>query len=544
MANEASGGAEQRFDVLIRGGNVFDGMGAAPIRADVGIIGDRIAAIGDLTNADAGRIVNATGLSVAPGFIDIHTHSDISAIYDSGQASAVGMGVTTQVTGNCGLSVGFVKDSDVFVFEKRWIAPYKARITWDTFDGFLRTIEDKGTATNFYPLAGHGTLRKRVMGMEERPPDAADMTAMQRELQAALDAGVWGFSSGLEYPPSSYADENELAELCKTVAQSGGFYATHLRNEGDTLVEAVQEALNVSERAGLPLQLSHHKAEGKTNWGKVQMTLGMVDAARSRGLDVQMDQYPYTAFMTGLSIQLLPRWALSGTGEETVARLTNPAEREKILAEIRSHHPDWDDNSDASPWHSIQIGVCRGKVECQGRTIAELAKTANRNPLEYAIDLIAEAEGFVSAVNFAIGEPDIAQIMRYPWTSIGSDGVGTHPGETSSADQIHPRTYGTFPRVLGRYVRELGILTEAEAIHKMTALPAARLGLTQRGRIAPDQYADITIYSPNKITDSATFDAPHQFAVGIETVLVNGRFALENGAATEARAGSVLRKGK
>ena len=283
MANEANDGAGQNFDVVIRGGNVFDGMGSAAVRADVGIVGDRIAAVGDLTNSEAGRTMDAAGLSVAPGFIDIHTHSDISAIYDSGQASAIGMGVTTQVTGNCGLSVGFTQDNDVFVFEKSWIAPHRARITWDTFDGFLRMVEDKGTATNFYPLAGHGTLRKRVMGMEERPPSAADMTAMQRELQAALDAGVWGFSSGLEYPPSSYADENELAELCKTVAQTGGFYATHLRNEGDTLVEAVQEALNVSERAGLPLQLSHHKAEGKLNWGKVKTTLGMVDAARRRG---------------------------------------------------------------------------------------------------------------------------------------------------------------------------------------------------------------------------------------------------------------------
>ena len=542
MAKEAGGAAEQRFDIVIRGGNVFDGAGSASVRADVGITGERIAAVGDLGNANAGRTIDANGLSVTPGFIDIHTHSDISAIYDSGQASAIGMGVTTQVTGNCGLSVGFVQDSDVFVFEKRWIAPHKARITWDTFDGFLRTVEDKGIATNFYPLAGHGTLRKRVMGMEERPPSTDDMTAMQRELQAALDAGCWGFSSGLEYPPSSYADENELAELCKTVAQSGGFYATHLRNEGDTLVEAVQEALNVVERAGLPLQLSHHKAEGRPNWGKVATTLGMVDAARSRGVDVQMDQYPYTAFMTGLSIQLLPRWALSGTGEETVARLIDPVQRETILAEIRRAHPDWDDLSDASPWHNIQIGVCRGKVECQGRTIAALAKEANQNPLEYAIDLIAEAEGFVSAVNFAIGEPDIAQIMRYPWTAIGSDGVGTHPGEKAGEDQIHPRTYGTFPRVLGRYVRELGILTEAEAIYKMTGLPAARLGLTERGRIAPGMFADLTIYNPNKITDCATFDAPHQFAVGIETVLVNGRFALKNGAVTDARAGSVLRK--
>ena len=545
MTNETNGtnaAANRRFDLLIQGGTVLDGAGTPPVRADVGIVGERIAAIGDLRDAEAGRTIDAAGQRVAPGFIDIHTHSDISAIYDSGQASAIGMGVTTQITGNCGLSVGFAQDTDVFAFEKRWLAPHKARIRWNTFAEFLQFVEEQGFATNFYPLAGHGTLRKRVMGMTERPPDAADLTAMQRELQIAMDAGCRGFSSGLEYPPSSYADENELAELCKTVAQSGGFYATHLRNEGDTLIEAVQEALNVAERARLPLQLSHHKAEGRPNWGKISQTLAMVESARERGLDVQMDQYPYTAFMTGLSIQLLPRWVLSGTQEETTSRLTDPAQKAAILAEIRANHSDWDDASDTGPWHNIQIGVCRGKTECQGRTIAELARDANQNPLEYALDLIAETGGFVSAVNFAIGETDIAQIMRYPWTSIGSDGVGTHPGGIASEDKIHPRTYGTFPRVLGHYVRELGVLTEAEAIFKMTGLPAARLGLTDRGRIAPGFFADVTIYNPNTVSDCATFDAPHQFATGIETVLVNGRVALESGATTDARAGSVLRK--
>ncbi len=331
------------------------------------------------------------------------------------------------------------------------------------------------------------------MGMQERAPDRADMAAMQHELEAALMAGAWGLSSGLEYPPSSYASEDELAELCKVVAVHGGIYATHLRSEGDGLIEAVEEAIRIAERAGVPLQLSHHKAEGRANWGKVKTTLGMVEAARARGLDVQLDQYPYTAFMTGLGIQTLPRWVLSGTTEETVARLLDPAQRAVILAEIRAAHPDWDDLSEASPWHNIQIGVSRGKPEIQGRTIAALAIEAGRNPIEYVLDLLAETGGYVSAVNFAIGEEDIVEVMRYPWTAIGSDGAGTHPGGPASEDKIHPRAYGTFPRVLGRYVRERGVLTEAEAVYKMTALPAARLGLADRGRIAPGYYADITL---------------------------------------------------
>jgi N-acyl-D-amino-acid deacylase len=542
VATAFSSGSQPVYDIVIRGGIVLDGTGAKGIRADVGIVEDRIETVGDLAEAETGRVLNATGLRVAPGFIDIHTHSDISATYAPDQASAIAMGVTMQVTGNCALSLGFATDSDVFAFERRILAPHKARIFWKTFDEHLRAVEENGIATNFLQLAGHGTLRKRIMGMEERAADTADMAAMRRELDAALAAGAWGLSSGLEYTPSSYADEDELTALCEVVAAHGGFYATHLRSEGDYLIEAVQEALNVAERAALPLQLSHHKAEGRANWGKVQRTLNMVEAARARGLDVQLDQYPYTAFMTGLAVQTLPRWVLSGSSEETSARLTDPAQRAAIVAEIRIAHPDWDDLSDDSPWHNVQIGVCRGRREIQGRSIAALAKEAARNPIEYVLDLIAETGGYVSAVNFSIGEADIAEVMRYPWTAIGSDGVGTHPKGPAGGDRIHPRAYGTFPRVLGRYVRELGVLTEAQAIHKMTGLPAARLGLTDRGLLAPGFHADITIYAPETVGDRATFDAPHRFAAGIAFVIINGRIAYENSAPNGTLAGRVLRR--
>lgn len=540
MAAEQS--RQRKLDILIRGGIVFDGTGAEGARADVGIVGEKITEVGDLSQAEATRTIEANGLHIAPGFLDIHTHSDVSITYDPDQESSLAMGVTTQVVGNCGLSMGLVTGAEVFAFEKRWLAPHGARITWNTFAEHLHQVAERGVANNFLPLAGHGTLRKRVMGMTERAPDAGDMAAMQRELGAAMEAGAWGLSSGLEYPPSSYADEAELTELCRVVAAHGGLYATHLRNEGDTLIEAVQEALNVAERAGLPLQLSHHKAEGRHNWGKVKTTLGMVAAARARGLDVQLDQYPYTAFMTGLAIQTLPRWALSGSQEETTARLRDPEQRARIAAEMRAAHPNWDDLSDESPWNLIQIGVCRGRPGIQGATIAALAREAGRAPIEFVLDLLAETSGFVSAINFSIGEEDIAEVMRAPWTAIGSDGVGTHPGGPASEDRIHPRAYGTFPRVLGRYVRERGVLTEAEALHKMTGLPAARLGLTDRGRIAPGQCADITLYDPATVADLATFDAPHQYAAGIETVLVNGRIAWQQGAPTGTRAGRVLRK--
>lgn len=530
-----------RFDIIIRGGTVLDGSGTPAVRADVGIVADRIAAVGDLRAASADRVIEAQGRRIAPGFIDIHTHSDISALYDPGQASAIGMGVTTQVVGNCGLALGFAVNSDAFAFEKRWLAPYRARITWKSFGEHLGLVEAQGIATNYVPLAGHGTLRKRVIGLDERAPTPEELAQMRALLTEAMAAGAWGLSSGLEYPPSAYADEDELADLCEVVARFGGLYATHLRNEGDTLVEAVQEALNVTERAGVPLQLSHHKAEGRANWGKVRTTLGMVDAARERGQDVQMDQYPYPAFMTALSIQTLPRYAQGGTGEDLTARLNDPIQRAQIAHDMQAAHPDWTDNGPDSPWNNLIIGVCRGRPEAQGRSIATLAHEASAAPIEYVLDLLAETGGFVSAINFAIGEDDIADVMRHPFTTVGSDGVGTHPGGDANDTKIHPRAYGTFPRVLARYVRDLGVLTEAEAIHKMTGLTAARFHLADRGRIAPNCFADIIVYDPLTIGDCATFDAPHQFATGIDCVLVNGRVALQSGKHNDVLAGRVLR---
>jgi N-acyl-D-amino-acid deacylase len=534
--------AEPRFDFVFRGGSLLDGSGAAPVAADVGIIDDRIAQIGDLSRSASGAYFDAGGLRIVPGFIDIHTHSDISVTYDPGQGSYIAMGVTTQVVGNCGLAMGHTSSAGVFEFERRWLAPHGARIRWNSYAEFLNQIDGNGTATNLVPLSGHGTLRKRVMGIEDRRPTSDELLGMQRELQSAMEAGCFGFSSGLEYPPSAYADEDELTELCRVLGQYGGFYATHLRNEGDTLVEAVQEALNVSQRAGVALQLSHHKAEGPANWGKTATTLQMMEAARVRGHDVQTDQYPYPAFMTALSIQVLPKWALAGAVEETAEKLRDPSLRARVAADMRANHPDWDDVSPGSFWKDLQIGVCHGRPETQGRSILELAREAGMLPIDYVLDLLTEVEGYVSAVNFAIGEEDIARVMQYPWTSIGSDGVGTHPEGTGGADKIHPRAYGTFPRVLGRYVRELGVLTEAQAIRKMTALPADRLGLKDRGRLAPGCFADITVYDPAVIEDCATFSNPHQYPRGVCLVMVNGRVALESGRPNGERHGRVLRK--
>ncbi len=535
---------DTRFDLILRGGTVYDGSSAdaRPYIADIGITDGLIMAIGDLRAAAAGSEYDAAGLVVAPGFVDIHTHSDISLGYNPRQASSISMGVTTQIVGNCGLSIGFATDTDTFNFEKRWLAPHRSRITWSSYGEHLDRIDSGGSGNNIVPLAGHGTLRKRIMGEEDRVPTSAEMNEMQVELDTAMKNGAWGFSSGLEYPPSSFATESELIELCRVVSHHGGLYATHMRNEGDTLVEAVQEALNVSEGANIPLQISHHKSEGQANWGKVKTTLQMIESARARGADVQTDQYPYTAFMTSLGVQTLPRHALTGSSEEVAARLLNPVQRAAIRREMLAAHPEWNDASETSVWAGMQIGVCRQRPQVQGKTISLLAANAAVHPVDYVLDLLSEG-GYVSAINFAIGEEDIAAVMRYPWTSIGSDGSGTDPQGPTATDMIHPRTCGTFTQVLGRYVRELGVLNLGEAIYRMTGLPAFRMGLVNRGRIAVGCHADITLFSAETVSDTATFAQPQQLSTGIRAVLVNGRFALKDGALTGELAGKLLRKG-
>ncbi len=533
--------ATEPMSLILQGAMVLDGTGTAAQRVDIGILDDRVTAIGDLSHTTTNRRILVEGLHISPGFIDIHTHSDISVLYHPQQMSAIAMGVTTQVVGNCGLALGLAVNSTRFEFEKRWLAPHGARINWNSFDEHLSRVESEGTGTNYVPLAGHGTLRKRVMGQDNRPPDNAEMNEMRSILEGAMEAGAWGLSSGLEYTPGGYAQPEELIELCSVVKKFSGIYATHLRNEGDTLVESVEEALKVARGAGVPLQLSHHKAEGDHNWGKTAVTLEMVEEARSKGLDVQMDQYPYNAFMTALSVQTLPWYAQSGTPEEVAARLNDPAERKRITDDMLAAHPDWADTSENSHWNRVQIGVCRGRPEMQGKTVLELAARAGKLPVDWVIDTLAETGGYVSAVNFAMGPGDIERVLKFPFTSVGSDGVGARPDGPSGKDLVHPRAYGTFPRVFKEYVRKHKILTEEEAVRRMTSLPAARMGIADRGVVRPGAFADLVVYDPDTIGDTATFDAPHQFAEGIKMVVINGTIAFEGDTFNESLAGRVLR---
>lgn len=521
-----------RFDLILRGGTVLDGTGQPPYRADVGVRDDRIAAIGDLSETSATFVIDAAGRFISPGFIDIHTHSDISVLYTPGMDSSLAQGVTTEIVGNCGFALGLARADALFSGEQRNLSRAGLTIDWNDLSGFLRRIEDNGVAINIATLAGHGTLRKRAMGLDERKPTAAELDTMRRDLAEAMEMGAIGLSSGLEYVPGMYADVAEMTALAKVAASAGGFYATHLRDEGDHLIEAVEEAIAVADGSGIPLQLSHHKAERPRNWGKVVQTLALVDAAIERGRDILLDQYPYTAYQTGLATIALPSWAVGGTPQAMAEKLSDPEIRRRVLQEMGG-----------VDFAAVEIASCPTHREYQGQTIQTLASESGKDPREWVLDLLSEGDAWVSAAHFAISEEDVEKVMSDPRVMIGSDAVAISPVGPGAADRPHPRSYGTFARVLSRYVREKGLLTWEEAVRRMTSLPAQRVGLKDRGRIAEGFTADLVVFDPMKIADTATFAAPHALAVGVDLVVVAGRIAYRDGVATGERAGRVLRRG-
>ncbi len=519
------------LDVLLRGGVILDGTGAERFRADIGVRDGRIVAVGDLGEARANRVVEAAGLFVCPGFIDIHTHSDLSVLYTPGMDSSLAQGVTSEVVGNCGFSLGLARASADFSGEQRGLERAGLVLDWDDLTGFFARVEEQGIATNIATLAGHGTLRKRAMGLANRAPSESELNQMQRDLNRAMEQGAVGLSSGLEYVPGMYADVAEMTALARVAQAANGFYATHLRDEGDAVEEAVLEALAVAEGAGIALQLSHHKAEKPRNWGKVAKTLALVDEAEARGVDVLLDQYPYTAYQTGLATIALPPWAVAGTPQALAEKLSDPDTRARARAAM-----------DGVSWGAVEIASSPRHREQQGRTVAELASDAGLDPRDWVLNLLSEGDAWVSAAHFALSEDDVERVMRDGRVAIGSDAVAISPTGIAAADRPHPRSYGAFARVLGRYVRERGVLTWEEAVRRMTTLPARRLRWSDRGKIAPGYVADITVFDGDTIVDAATFAAPHAPAVGVRYVLVNGVPAVEDGRATGSRSGRVIRR--
>jgi N-acyl-D-aspartate/D-glutamate deacylase len=500
------------YDILITGGTVVDGTGAPGSIADVGIRDGRIVAVGQRLPGDAAsRVIDATGKVVSPGFIDLHTHLDpLLRLPDA--ESHVRQGVTLALGGPDGGGP--------------W--PFKA---------YLDSAAALGLGMNVAFLAGHNTIREAVMGLDNRAPTAEELERMKAMVAESMEEGAFGLSTGLRYLPGTFAKTDEVIELSKVAAQHGGIYTSHLRDEGMHLLEGVAEAIEIGRQAKIPVVLTHHKVIGKPMWGASATTLAMIDSARAEGIDVMADQYPYTASYTGISV-LVPSWALAGGNDAFIRRLDDKILRDSIVAGII-----WNIENDRGGGDISRVQLARVEWDrsLEGGTLADWAKREGR-PATPAVgaELVIEAmrRGGANAIYHVMDEGDVERIMKYPYTAIASDGRLVRPGD----GHPHPRWYGTFPRVLARYVREKHVLTLEDAIRKMTSLPADRLGLPDRGRIKEGAWADVVVFDPETVEDRATFEEPHQYPVGIPFVIVNGTVVVDDDAFTDARPGRVLRK--
>jgi N-acyl-D-amino-acid deacylase len=529
------------LDLKIEGATVVDGTGAAGSRTDVGIRDELIASVGDLSREPAGRVLNAAGRVLAPGFIDMHSHSDWRLWGNRRAESKIRQGVTTEVVGNCGFSPA--PASDEHLADLRGFALFVPRgmhFRWRSVGDYLDAFDAEGTALNVVQLVGHGTLRVAAMGFARRAPSAAELTAMQRMLGDAIESGAWGLSTGLIYAPGSYSATDEIVALAGIAARRRhAFYASHIRGEGATLLDAVREAITVGRDADLPVQVSHVKAAGRPNWGKVTQALAMIDEACASGLDVMGDAYPYTASSTSLRT-ILPDWALEGGIDAMRARLTDTDVRARIRKELEAPVTG-QSLLDRIGWENVMVSYCPGRKDIEGRRLSEVAAARGADPVDATLDLLAGDGAQASMVLFQLDEADLRRALVHPRVMIGSDGSALAPYGEMGAGKPHPRSYGTFPRVLGEYVREQRLLSIAQAVHKMTGLPARRLGLTDRGVVRTGARADLVVFDPRKVGDVATFEEPHRYPNGIEQVIVNGRFVIRDGDHTGSLPGKLLR---
>ncbi len=519
-------------DLLIRGGMVIDGTGSAPVRADVAITNGRITDVGSFTGRRAMRMIDAREKVVAPGFIDVHSHSDESMFVNSALESALHQGVTLVVCGNCGGSAAPLQGLAAEEADREY-ARLGVKRSWSHFYEYADATERNGMSINVCSYVGHGTLRMCVMGADARPPTHDELAAMRQLLARAMEEGAIGLASGLIYPPSAYGNTDELSSLCEVVRAHGGVYASHIRDEGARLLDAVEENLEIGRRSRVRVQLSHHKASGQKNWGKVKESVARIEAARRDGIDVQADQYPYTASSTGLAVTI-PNWVHEGGSAKLTARLRDRAVRERVRGE---------ETETGRAWDRIVIARARHRPEYSGRSVAELAREAGKDPLEWTCDTLVEHEGAVDIIHHSMSEEDVRFVMGQPWIAIGSDSRANAPYGPLSFGKPHPRSYGTFPRVLGRYARDERVLTLEDAVRKMTSLTARHLRLRDRGEVRVGAWADLVVFDPASVADTATYDDPHRYPAGVEHVVVNGALALQQGETTEERAGKFLRLG-
>src|SRR6266571_265604 len=528
------------FDVIIKGGTVYDGTGAEPKHVDVAIRGDRIAGVGDFKSAKAKTIIDAKGLAVAPGFINMLSWSTESLIQDGRSQSEIRQGVTTEIMGE-GESMGPVNDR-VREHMLRQQADIKYDIKWNTLAEYLRYLEKRGISCNVASFIGATTIRQCVIGFDDRAPTPQELDQMRKLVRKEMEAGALGIGTSLIYPPAFYAKTDELIELCKVAAKYKGKYISHMRSEGNQLLEAFDELLRISREAGIPAEVYHIKAAGQKNWGKIDNLLSRIESVQKEGLNIRANMYTYTAGGTGLDA-CFPPWTEDGGYPALFKRLRDTSTREKIKAEVKIDSDKWENLylSAGSPDRIILVGFKSEKLKpLTGKSLAEVAKIRGKDPIDTAMDLVAEDESRVGTVYFMMSEENVKKELRKPWISFGSDEASQAPEPPFTKSNPHPRAYGNFARVLGKYVRDEKVLPMSDAIHRLSGQPATNLGLDHRGFLKEGMFADVVVFDPATISDRATFEKPHQYAVGMKHVFVNGVQVLKEGEHTGAKPGRAL----
>ena len=529
------------FDLVITHGRIVDGTGSPWYSGDIGIRAGRIAAIGQLEGRPRTKTVDAHGHVVAPGFIDMLGQSELSILVDPRLPSKIFQGITTEITGE-GDSVAPLNES-IARADRKVYEHYGLTADWRTLREYFARLEKRGIGINFASYVGATRVRRMVLGDADRQPTPEQLAEMKALVNDSMRAGAVGLSSALEYAPAPYATTDELITLARQAAQFGGIYATHMRSEGDGIISALDEALRIGREAGIPVEIWHLKTAGRRNWGRMPELVRRIEAARAGGTDVSADTYAYTAWYNDLSA-FIPPWAHDGGNARLVARLRDPALRARIRQELLSASSDWDNEWEEIPGpEAILIGVVH-KVSLrplQGKTLAEVATGWKKDPMEALFDLLIEDDALTQVAVFGMSESDVVLALEQPWTSVDNDSSGTSPEGVLGQEHPHPRAYGTFPRILRKYVREERKLTFDDAIRKFTALPAQRMRLTDRGVLKEGMWADIVMFDPATITDVATFEHPNQLSEGMEYVLVNGVPVIAEGRMTGALPGKILR---
>ena len=541
IASTLDHAADAPFDIVITNGHIVDGTGSPWYSGDVGIRFGRIVAIGNLSAAERKRTIDAAGKVVAPGFIDMLGQSDMTILVDPRLPSKIYQGITTEITGEGGSAAPMTKA--IIEADRPVYAHYNIDVNWQTFREYFARLEKQGMGINLASYVGATQVRRVVLGDADVQPTHEQLEKMKALVRDAMSDGAVGVSTALEYAPAPYARTEEIIALAAEASKFGGIYATHMRNESDTVLESIDEALRIGREAHIPVEIWHLRVAGKNNWGRMPQVIAKIDQARAQGSDISANTYAYTAWFNSMSA-FVPAWAHDGGDAKLIERLKDPATRARIRKELEAPSGDWDNEWQEIPGpEAVMIGVVQNPElkKFQGKRLSEVAEMMHKDAMDALFDVLIEDKGFTECAVFGMSEPDVALALQQPWVSIDNDSSGTSPEGILGEEHPHPRAYGTFPRILRKYVREEKKLTLEEAIRKFSALPAQRMRLTDRGVLKQGMWADVVVFDPEKVRDVATFDEPNRLSEGMDFVLVNGIPVIEDGKMTGALPGKVLR---